>query len=213
MKIKSKKSEKELVNEILISKRKVQIRALYSSAELESKRTNLKTRKMTSRSNAMPKPVKVKLALKSQIRESPKPKQVKQTKKVAPDKSSEKKSIVLKNPQPAVETPAPTKSHNDEGKTDEESLETEPRASELFRKTFHMEIQKVEMNVKTKFELLSQSKDKELREEREKSSNLQNDKEKLQKDIDDRNLKLENLKKVIFNYRECFLIKFVAQSI
>ena len=142
--MKPRKSEKELVNDILKEKRKVQIRALYSSAELESKRANLQKRKMTLRSNSTPKQVKVKLALKSQIRESPpKPKQVKQTKK----------------------------------------------DSQLFRM--------VEMKVKTKFELLFQSKDKEIREEREKNSNLQNDKDELQKDIDDRNLRLENLKKLI----------------
>ena len=44
MSTKSKWSQKDLMREILTSKKKVQVRGLYSSEELERKKTDLKKR-------------------------------------------------------------------------------------------------------------------------------------------------------------------------
>ena len=73
MSTKSKKSHKELMREILTSKKKVQIRGLYSSEELERKKTDLK-KKRSSRRQTLQKSLEVTHPLDSpEIRESPPP--------------------------------------------------------------------------------------------------------------------------------------------
>ena len=185
MSTKSKKSHKELMREILTSKKKVQIRGLYSSEELERKKTDLK-KKRSSRRQTLQKSLKVTLPLDSpEIRESPPP-QVKKSVEVFPkpvkqtpeDKLSSSKSIVLNNPQ--------TGSPQDGDRSEKASSDAMPtstereNSSEVFRNAFLLEIRKIELDTVTKFERLN----KQLQEEKEKSTNLLKANTDLQKEND-----------------------------
>ena len=186
------------MREILTSKKKVQIRGLYSSEELERKKTDLK-KKRSSRRQTLQKSLKVTLPLDSpEIRESPPP-QVKKSVEVFPepvkqtpeDKLSSSKSIVLNNPQ--------TGSPQDGDRSEKASSDAMPtstereNSSEVFRNAFLLEIRKIELDTVIKFERLN----KQLQEEKEKSTNLLKANTDLQKENNKINQSIENLKKLI----------------
>ena len=179
----------------MTSKRKVQIRGLYSSVELERKKTDLK-KKRTSKRQSLQKSLKVTLPLNSPIiRESSEAKKsavITPVKPTQDDKPSSSKSIVLKNLQ--------TRSAQDEDRSEKESTDTElpastarENSSEVFRNAFLLEIRKIELNTVTKFERLN----KQLQEEKEKSTSLLSANTDLQKENDKINQSMENLKKLI----------------
>ena len=217
---KSKKSDKNLMAEILMSKRKVQIRGLYSSEELERKKTDLKKNgsskslivklplnsskssdtekskeleksKTDLKKKGSSKSLKVKLPLKSPTRISDSL-QVKKSNGVSPvkqvDKSFSKKSVVLKSPHTGL---AKEEDRLDKG------INTVPGSGEkarlAFKNAFLLEIEKVEVNMQSKFERVN----KHLAEEMEKSINLQKANTDLQKENDKINQSMENLKKLI----------------
>ena len=102
------------------------------------------------------------------------------------DKSSSSKSIFLKSPK--------TGSPQEEDRLDPELPTSTARgnSSEVFRNAFLLEIRKIELDTVTKFERLN----KQLQEEKDKSTNLLKANTDLQKENDKINRSIENLKKL-----------------
>ena len=213
------------MKEILTSKRKVQIRGLYSSEELERKKRDLKKRKNTSKLSNVTIPLNspkisdssmmtLKSSSSNQVNESSSRKSTKNDITASPRevfKNALSSKIKLKNlpykqdneHESSSRKSIASKNSQSRLAKDEDRLEIENTAfsreesRKVFRNAFRQEIQKIELNMLAKFNSLKDSKDKQIQEEKEKIINLTKSNDDLQKENDRINQSMENLKKLI----------------